>query len=94
MSSQARTRTADAMVGASSLCMLVAGVSMISPDVRTQLANATAADLGGQLHAVMSRALDYGHLIAGVARDYGLENSPVAGFAILGVVLVVVMFRT
>ena len=81
------------MVGATSLCTLIAGVSIISPEVRTQIANAMAGDPAAQLSAMASRALDYWHLLMRVAGDYSPHNTPLVGFAIVALVLTVMMFR-
>jgi hypothetical protein len=91
--SSARPRTADAMVGASSLCTLAAGVSIISPDVRTQV-NAFAADPAVQLSALASRALDYGNMLVRAAGDYTPDSTPFMGFVIVAVVLTLMMFRS
>ena len=82
------------MVGAGSICTLIAGMSVISPDVRSQLANAMAGDAPSQLSALASRAQEYGHLVLRTARDLSPDNTPLLGFAIVAVVLGVLMFRT
>lgn len=82
------------MVGATSLCGLIAGMSIISPDVRTQIANAFAGDPGGQLSGMASRALDYGQLLLRVARDYSPDSTPLVGFGIVALVLTVMMARS
>jgi len=82
------------MVGATSLCSLIAGVSIISPEVRTQIANAMAGDPGTQLSAMASRAMDYGNLLVRVTRDYSPDNTPLVGFGIVALVLTVLMFRS
>jgi hypothetical protein len=81
------------MVGASSLCSLVVGVSIVSPDVRTQV-NAFAADPAVQLSALASRALDYGNVLVRAAGDYTPDSTPLMGFAIVAVVLTLMMFRS
>jgi hypothetical protein len=86
-------RTADAMVGASSLCAMVAGVSIISPDVRTQV-NAFAGDPVVQLSALASRALDYGNLLVRAAGDFAPDSTAFMGFAVVAVVLTLMMFRS
>jgi hypothetical protein len=91
--SRARPRTADAMVGAGGLCTLVAGVSFISPDVRTQV-NAFAGDPAVQLSALASRALDYGNILVRAAGDYTPDSTPFMGFAIIAVVLTFMMSRS
>ena len=90
--SQARSHTADAMVGASSLCTVIAGVAIISPDARAQIAHAIS-DAAGQLGAMASRALDFAHVLVRVAGDYRTDNAPLVGFGILAVVLTVMMAR-
>jgi len=81
------------MVGVSSLCMLAGGLWIISQDVRTHVA-ITLGDPSGQLSAMVSRAVDYGGLLLRVARHYGGDNTPLAGFAIVAVFLTVLMFRS
>ena len=81
------------MVGATSLCTLVAGAAVISPDVRTHV-NAFAGDPAVQLSALASRALDYGNMIVRVAGDYTPDSTPFMGFAIVAVVLTLMMFRS
>lgn len=91
--SRARARTADAMVGVSGLCTLVAGVSFISPEVRTQV-NAFAGNPLPQLSALASRVLDYGNMLARAAGDYAPDSTPFMGFAVVAVVLTLMMFRS
>lgn len=81
------------MVGASSFCMLIAGLWVISPDVREHLTT-TAVDPGGQVSAMVSRALAYGELALSMARHYGGDNTPLVGFAIVAVFLTAMMFRS
>ena len=92
MSTHLRARTADAMVSAGSLCMVIAGISVISPDVRLQVTNAIG-DPAGQLSAVVFQALHYGDLCLRMARHYGGDNTPLAGFAIVALFLTTMMFR-
>jgi hypothetical protein len=92
--SWAQNYVADAMVGASSLFTVIAGVSIISPDVRTQIANALGDGPVSQISAMASSALDYVHVLTRVAGDYRLENGPLVGFGILAVVLTVMMTRS
>ena len=82
------------MVGASSFCTLIAGLSIISPEVRTQIGNVIAGDPAGQLSAMASRAVDYGNLVLRVARDYSPDNTPLVGFGIVALVLTVMMARS
>jgi hypothetical protein len=89
--SRPRNHTADAMVGASSLCTLIAGVSIISPDLRAEMASAIGG--AGQLSAIASRALDFAHGIVRMAGDYRLDADPLVGFGILALVLTVMMVR-
>jgi len=89
-----RNRIADVMVGTSSLCTVIAGVSIISPDVRAGIANAFAGDPSGQLTAMASRASDFVRVLVNVAGDYRADNTPLVGFGILALVLTVMMFRT
>lgn len=81
------------MVGASSLCMLGAGMWLVSPDVRTQV-SAFAGEPGVQLSALASRALDYGNMLARVAGDYTPDSTPLMGFGLVAVVLAFMMFRS
>lgn len=81
------------MVGASSLFTLIAGVAIISPDVRAQIAHAMSGDAAGQLGAVASRALDFAHVLMRLAADYRTDNAPLLGFGLVAVVLTVMMAR-
>jgi hypothetical protein len=92
---RAQRFTADAMVGASSLGTLVAGVSVINPDIRSQIASAMGGD-ASQLTAVASHALEFVHTYTRVAGDSlpFLDNTPLVGFGILALVLTVMMVRT
>ena len=90
----ARSRTADAMVGASSLCTLVAGVSIISPDLRAQMASVIAGDTTGQLSAMASRAVDFVGAYVRMAGVYNPDTTPLVGFGLVALVLGVMMFRT
>ena len=81
------------MVSADSLCMVVVGASTISPDVRIQVTNALG-DPAGHLSWAISYGLHYGDLFLRTARHYGGDNTPLAGFAIVTVFLMVMMFRS
>jgi hypothetical protein len=81
------------MVGASSLCVLIAGTSFISPEVRAEIANAIAGDPAGRLSAMVSRALDFGHVFVRVAGDYRPDNTPLVGFGVVALVLTVMLVR-
>ena len=82
------------MVGASSVCTLIAGMSIINPAVRAEIANAIAGDPAGQLSAMASGALDFVHGLVRVAADYRLDTTPLVGFGIVALFLTVMMFRT
>ncbi len=81
------------MLGTSSLCTLIAGVAIISPEVRSQIASVISGDPAGQLGPMASRALDYGHMLVRVARDFSPDTTPLVGFGIVALVLTVMMFR-
>lgn len=81
------------MVGASGLCAMVAGVSIISPDIRAQV-NAFAGDPVVQLSALASRAMDYGNILVRAAGDYAPDSTPFMGFAVIAVVLTLMLFRS
>jgi hypothetical protein len=90
--SRARRLVVDAFIGASSLCALIAGISIISEDMRAQIANAIAgkpSDLG----AMALRAQTFGNVLVSTAGDYRLIETPLIGFAIVAIVLCVLMFR-
>jgi hypothetical protein len=91
--SRARSHAADAMIGASSLCTLIAGAAIISPEVRAGISNAFAGDPAGQLSAVASRGLDFVHVLSRVAADYRPENGPLVGFGIVALFLTIMMSR-
>jgi hypothetical protein len=91
--SHARHGTADAMLGAGGLFTLVAGASIISPDVRMQV-NAFAGDPGVQISALVSRTLDYGQMLLRAAGDFAPDSTPFMGFAVVAVFLTFMMFRS
>jgi hypothetical protein len=84
---------ADAMVGAGGVFTLVAGMSIISPDVRTQV-NAFAGDPAVHLSGLASRAMDYGTMLARTFGDYTPDSTPFMGFAIIAVFLTFMMARS
>jgi len=81
------------MVGASSLCTLLAGTSIINPEFRAVMSNLIAGDPSGQLAATAARALGYVHSFSGVLGDYRMDNTPAFGFGILAVVLTAMMVK-
>ena len=91
--SRARSFITDAMLAVTSLCTVMAGVSIISPDVRAQIVAAMAGDSTGQLTAMASRTFDFVHTLLNVVGGYGGDNMPLAGVGILAVVLAFMMFR-
>ena len=91
--SRAKNHTANAMVGASSLCTLIAGMSIINPAVRAEIAGAIAGDPAGQLSAMASRGLDFAHVLVRVAGEYRPDSTPLVGFGIVALVLTVMMAR-
>ena len=91
--SRARTSTADAMVGASGLCTLGAGMWVVSPDVRIQVSQ-FAGDPAVHLSALTSRVLDYGNMLARVAGDYTPDSTPFMGFALVAVFFTFMMARS
>lgn len=93
MSSSARARTANAMVGASSLCVMVAGMWFISPDVRTNMATAMG-DPAAHVSAMLSGVLDYGDMLLRLARHHAGDNAPLAGFGVVAVFLTMLMARS
>ena len=82
------------MIATSGLCALIGGVSVISPEVRNQIANATAADAASHLNGLVSGALEYGNTFVRMARDLGGDGTHIMGFAVVALVLTVAMFRT
>ena len=81
------------MLAVTSLCTVMAGASIISPDVRAQIVAAMAGDSTGQLSAIASRAFDFVHSYLSVVGYYGGDNMPLAGCGILAVFLAFMMFR-
>lgn len=81
------------MVGASSLFTLMAGMSIISPDVRVAITSAIPGD-AAQLSAMASRAFGFVHTLVGVAGDYVPDSTPILGFGIVALVLTVMMTKT
>lgn len=90
---RARRFTTDAMVGASSICTVIAGVSMIDPNLRAQMAGAFAGDSGVPLAAMAARALDAVHAFVHLAADYVPDSTPLLGFGIVAVVLTAMLIR-
>jgi hypothetical protein len=90
---RARRLTTDAMVGAGSLCTVIAGVSMIDPNLRAQMAGAFAGDSGVPLAAMAARALDAGHAVVRLTADYLPDSTPLLGFGIVAIVLTAMMIR-
>lgn len=82
------------MLGASSLCAVVAGMSILSADVRSLIGNLIAGDPGGDLSAAALRLQDYSHALVRAAADYRAANAPLVGFGVVAVVLAFLMFRT
>ena len=91
--SRARTHTADAMVAASGLCTLSAGMWIVSPEVRTHV-SAFAGDPTVPISALASRVVDYGNLLVRAAGDYAPDSTPFMGFAIIAVFLTFMMARS
>lgn len=82
------------MVGATSLCTVAAGVSIINPQIRAQIAAAIGDGATGQLAAMASHATDFLHTLTQLAGDNFPGNAPLAGFAIVAVALTVMMVRS
>ena len=93
MSSSARARSANAMVGASSLCVMAAGVWVISPDMRTMMASAMG-DPATHVSAMVSDVLNYGDMLLRLARHHAGDNGPLAGFGVVAVFLTILMARS
>jgi len=91
--SRARRHAADALISVSSLCAVIGGLSLVSADVRTQIANAIAGGTSGQLSAMAFRTQAFGHALVSAANDYHLTNAPLLGFGIIAIVLFFLMFR-
>ena len=93
MSSPVR-RLTDAMLGAGSLCVVATGISIMSPDVRTYLANAAAGDLGSRVSAMTLDAQRFAYEIKGAVAGFRIADDPAVAFAIGALVLTVLMFRS
>jgi hypothetical protein len=92
--SRARTQAADAMIGTTSVCTLLAGASIISPDLRTQIVRAIADDPAGYFSGMASGAMTFAHMISRTFADYRVDNLPLFGFGIVALVLTVMMVRS
>jgi len=88
-------QVADAMISTTSLCTLIAGVSIISPDVRAEIVKAISGDdPAGYFSAMASGAMDFAHMLSRTLADYRADNLPIMGFGIVALVLTVMMVRT
>jgi hypothetical protein len=87
-------QAADAMIGTTSVCTLIAGVSIISPDVRAGIVKAIGDDPAGYFSAIASRGVDLAHMLSRTLADYRADNLPVMGFGIVALVLTVMMARS
>ena len=83
------------MVSVTGLAALIAGASMINPDVRGQISGAVGGDTS-QIAAMASHAIDAVHTFARAAGDNlpFLDNTPLVFFGILALVLTVTMARS
>jgi len=85
-------QAADAMIGTTSLCTVIAGVLIISPpDVRAKIVKAIADDPAGHVSAMASRALDFVHMLSPMLADYRGDNLPIVAFGGVALVLTVMM---
>lgn len=86
-------RTANVMVGTSSLCVMAAGVWVVSPDMRTIMASAMG-DPATHFSAMVAGVLDYGDMLLRLVRHHAGDNGPLAGFGIVAVFLTILMARS
>ena len=80
------------MISVTSLCMVGAGLALISPEARATMTEAIG-DPAGVFGRMVTRAASFAHMFAGMAGDYRADNLPVVGFALVAVVLTGMMFR-
>jgi hypothetical protein len=85
---------ADAMMSTSGVCALVAGIWVLSPDLRTQLANTSGGDLADQVRVTMARAESYSYEFLGVAAGDQAADPMLVGFLIVAGVITVLMLRS
>ena len=83
----ARRRMADAMMSTSGLCALVAGIWILSPDLRVQIANASGSELSSQVRVTIARAETYGYEFLGLVSGDQAADPLLVGFAIGAVVI-------
>jgi hypothetical protein len=93
MATTSGRRAADVMIGFGSFGAVVAGVSVLSVDVRVYLANLLAGDPAGELPARVLWLQDHVHTLIRAAVEYRAANGPMVGFGVVAVVLALLMFR-
>ena len=82
------------MIGASSVCAVVAGMSVINEEFRAQIASVIVGDPGGQLSALAFRAQGLSRELIRSALEYRADNGPMVAFGLVAVVLAFLMFKT
>ena len=75
------------------VCVIVAGLAMISPEVRGYLAKMFSGD-ATDVTQLANRGHDFVRDTVKAAREYRANNAPMVGFGVVAVVLAFLMFRT
>jgi cell pole-organizing protein PopZ len=82
------------MFHTTSLCTVMAGVSFISPDVRSEIARVIADGPAGHFSAMASRAVDFVHMLLPMLPDYRGDNLPYVVYGFVALVLTVMMIKS
>lgn len=81
------------MIGLSSVCSVLAGLSVFSVEVRAWMTNLIAGDPGGEMTALAFRAQGFGHDLVRWLNAYRVDNGPMVAFGLVAVVLALLMFK-
>ena len=90
---KARRKATDAMIGVSSVCSVLAGLSVFSVEVRAWIANLLAGDPAGEVSTMAFRAQGFGHEVVRSLNVYRAENGPMVAFGVVAVLLALLMFK-
>ena len=93
MSSTRRLKPIDFLLTTVAIAILVAGLALISPDVRGYLAKIVSGD-ATEVTLLAHRAQDLTRDVIKAVNEYRANNVPMVGFGVVAVVLAFLMFRT
>lgn len=89
-----RNRCAEAILNLGVIGLVVAGMALISDDVRRHLGELVAGDRAGELALVIGPADHLRHLAMDSISGYQSTHGPVVAFAVGAFVLVCFMLKT